>query len=354
MFFSNWQKCARGEKRFSRSTAFFLKKAESLYGKISQRVLEKREREKESYPIPFCSIGNLTVGGTGKTAAVIAICAHLSEKRRVVVLHNAYGARKKGKSFLVASGGHLFLTPEEAGDEAILLAKLLPKTTVLAHPNRKLLATYACKYIEPDVLVLDDGFQQRSLFPKIDILVVDALSPFGNGHLFPYGTLREPLSALSRADALLISRSDAVPPDDLLQLKKDLQSWTAAPQFLARFLPQSVAPLKAPHEQFPLSTLPKKIGLFAAIGSPEAFLKTVRSLDISPRCALFFPDHILYTPKRQEQLQCALKKHQLDAYLTTEKDAVKLTEPIPFPVWILKGRMDIEAQLFQWLEERLP
>lgn len=354
MWWKSWYRRAIGKEPYPEYLEVLMKKLEELYGFLSQRTLAQRERKRESYPVPILSIGNITLGGTGKTAVVLALAKRLSQTKKVVVLHNRYGARAANGRFLVASSGFVFLPVEVAGDEAVLLAQELKQATVLSHKDRRLIARYAVRYLKPDLILLDDGFQQRGFCPKMDVVIIDARNPFGNGHLFPYGILREPPTILSRAHAVLITRSDLVAAETLQKLKRQIAAFTQAPQFRAFYRVQGVAPIQEPEKIQPLSALQGKIALLAAIGNPEGFLQTVQAAGVFPSRAFFYPDHHLYTAQDLKRLCRKMERGAFSHVVTTAKDAVKLVKhTIAFPMWILKVVMELEPCFYQYLEKAL-
>jgi len=173
-------------------------------------------------PYPVISIGNLTIGGTGKTPVVRLIAEFLSHwGRHPVVLTRGY-KRKGSKGLIVVKGAEKYpQSPEITGDEPYMLASWLPDVPILVSKDRYEAGIYAIKILGADCFILDDGFQHLRLFRDTNILVVNARDPFGNGYLLPYGYLREPLSALNRAALILLNKSrpgqDLKPVIDTIQ-----------------------------------------------------------------------------------------------------------------------------------------
>ena len=155
------------------------------------------------------SVGNLAVGGTGKTPTVEMVARWLTEDgRRVAILSRGYGRRPGGPVELVSDGGEPRLSAERAGDEPLLLARRLPGVAVVVGADRLAAGRWAVSELQPNVVLLDDGFQQRRLLKDLEIVCLDARAPWGPGGLFPRGTLREPPSALARADLVVLTRAD--------------------------------------------------------------------------------------------------------------------------------------------------
>ncbi|MBW2599013.1 MAG: tetraacyldisaccharide 4'-kinase [Deltaproteobacteria bacterium] len=150
------------------------------------------------------SVGNITVGGTGKTPMVIMLANLLNEKGyRPAILSRGYAGKGKSRVNIVSDGKNLLMSPKNAGDEPALIAKSVRNVPVITGKNRYLTGKYAIEHFRADVLILDDAFQHRSVFRDIDIVLLDNQKPFGNGFTIPRGELREPASALERADIIV-------------------------------------------------------------------------------------------------------------------------------------------------------
>ncbi|HNQ21577.1 MAG TPA: tetraacyldisaccharide 4'-kinase [Phycisphaerae bacterium] len=257
-------------------------------------------------PIPVLSVGNLTAGGTGKTPLVIDLVQRLERLGcNPVVVSRGYGA-----------------AGDEPNDEQRLIQRHCPTVTCLADPDRVRAALDAHENYGADTIVLDDGFQHRRLARDLDIVLIDATCPFGFGYLLPRGLLREPPSALRRADVIVISRADQVARHELEQL--DARVRVLAPQATHLQCRHRVTGV----EQLDGTPLPDLAGqravVFAGIGNPDPFLTTVRTLGITVVGRQWWPDHHQY---RTHDLLDLLKPGRFppfDLLLTTEKDAVKL------------------------------
>ncbi|MBM3224440.1 MAG: tetraacyldisaccharide 4'-kinase [Candidatus Tectomicrobia bacterium] len=182
-------------------------------------------RQQRHLPCPVVSIGNLTLGGTGKTPLTMWIARWYQQQgRRVAVLSRGYGARPAAHVRVVSAGDGPVLNWQAAGDEPYLLACALPGVPILIGQDRYQTGQYACTHFGAEVLILDDGFQHHALHRDLDIVLIDASNPFGSGHLFPRGILREPLSALRRADALVLTRVEMA-EETVPALCQRLQRW---------------------------------------------------------------------------------------------------------------------------------
>ena len=183
-------------------------------------------------PCPVVSVGNLTVGGAGKTPAVELVARWLAEDgRRVAVVSRGYGRRPGAPVELVSDGGAPRLPAEREGDDPILLARRLRGVAVVVGADRLAAGRWAVMNLRPDVVLLDDGFQQRRLLKDVEIVCLDALAPWGPGGLLPRGTLREPPSALARAHLLIATRADA--RRNLAGLLDELREYAGAAPCLA-------------------------------------------------------------------------------------------------------------------------
>ncbi len=167
-------------------------------------------RKRHRLKVPVISIGNLTFGGTGKTPAAQTICRMLvDQEKRVVVLSRGHGGTARG-SVIVSDGSAILCDSALSGDEPMLLAKSLPGVPVVIGRDRRESGKLACEKFNPDVIVLDDGLQYWQLYRNLDIVVLDAMRPFGSGFVMPMGDLREPVGGLRRAGVVLLSNSSAL------------------------------------------------------------------------------------------------------------------------------------------------
>ena len=261
---------------------------------------------------PVISIGNLTAGGTGKTPVVRWLCESLSGAgRHPAVLMRGYGA-KTG----------------QRGDEQIMLETYL-SVIVQANANRFDGGVAVLReHPEVDVFVLDDGFQHQRLARDFDLVLIDATCPFGYGHVHPRGLLREPLSGLNRADAILITRYDAVTAKELAAIQGTLRRWNkAAPIYHARHSHTGLRATDAGGvtRALPLSELTgKRSFAFCGIGRPQSFLHQLRQLPGTVVGDQSFPDHHAYNADDLTSISDQADAVKADILLTTEKDWGKL------------------------------
>jgi tetraacyldisaccharide 4'-kinase len=257
---------------------------------------------------PVVSVGNLTVGGTGKTPLVAYLARLVGEMGgRPVILSRGYGA---------ASG--------RTNEEAIELARLCPGVPHLQNPDRLAalegwLAGNLC-----DMAILDDGFQHRRLARNLDIVLIDALRPFGFGHVLPRGLLREPLPALRRADMVVITRAELVTPEGVKLLTQTILPHVqpGTPFVVAKH--ESGGLIMADGSRRGVASLKgQDIAAACGIGNPEAFRRTLERAGAHVRLFDAFPDHHAYTTGDLSRLLLTAEAAGLKTLVTTGKDYVK-------------------------------
>lgn len=301
-------------------------------------------------------VGNLTVGGTGKTPVVEKFARTLSERgRKVAILSRGYKSKKEplpkklwrklthGEEIppkIVSDGKQVLLDSEVAGDEPYMLARNLPGVVVLCDKNRVKAGSYAIRKFGCDTLILDDGLQYLPLKGKLNLLLVDKTNPFGNQHLLPRGILREPVKHLNRASYIFLTKSDGVRDEALLELIRENNP--RAEIIECAHKPQYLKAVDS-DEQLPLGALQgAHIAAFSGIASPESFEKMLRDFGAEIRYNQRFLDHHRFTRSEIERLYRKVARLGLDMIVTTEKDAVRLFEDIPPPIPIYYLRLEID------------
>src|SRR3954471_17611649 len=302
-------------------------------------------------------VGNLTVGGTGKTPVVEKFAKALRDRgRKVAILSRGY--KSKAPPFwkkwwwslthadeppprVVSDGERVLLDSEQAGDEPYMLARNLPGVIVLVDKNRVKAGEFAIKKFGCDTLILDDGFQYLPLKGRLNLLLVDKTNPFGNGHLLPRGILREPIKHLKRASYVFLTKSDGVRDVELEELIQkhnpgvDVIECAHRPQYLQRF---------GTDERQPLDWLRgRKVGAFSGIAVPESFEKFVRDLGGRIQFTRRFLDHYRFTSEDFVSIFTEGIEQKVEFIVTTEKDAVRLPEGLPcaVPIYYLRLEIDI-------------
>lgn len=283
-------------------------------------------------PFPVISVGNLTVGGSGKTPFVELLA-------KMALSHHQ-------KPVLLSRGYHP-LPGQDFNDEALLLKENLPEVPQLLGGDRVALTKRAWEDHHPDCALLDDGFQHIRLHRDLNILLVDALCPFGYGKLLPAGLLREPLSQIKRAHLIGLTRSDQQSEEDLIKIEETLQKYTAVPIFRVGLKMKALVE-KATGEVWTLEETRQKKGYgFCGVGSPLSFQKTLEGLEMPLVGFEAFPDHHHYSSQEMEDLCQKAQKEGAQYLITTQKDGVKVASlPDGFPLVVLK----VECSLIRGAE----
>lgn len=273
-------------------------------------------------PGKVISIGNLSVGGTGKTPMVIGLARMLRDRGyRPAVLSRGYGGTSKHPVNIVSMGTQLLMNHREAGDEPVLIAKSVTDVPVLTGPRRDLTGERALQDLKADVLILDDGFQHRQIYRDIDIVLLDGTNPYGNGHLLPGGPLREPLCALKRADILIATGAvEKVAACRPIRLPDGIH----APLFRCCYQPGNLLEGAAEKALPPDFIKGKRVLAFAGIGNPSAFEKTLTALGATVAMLIPFPDHHRYLEADFDRITAKARQCGANMIITTEKDKIKL------------------------------
>ena len=261
----------------------------------------------QSALVPVVSVGNLTLGGTGKTPMVEWV---------------ARWYRRHGVRVAILSRG--YVQAEGLNDEGRVLEENLPDVPHLQDPDRVALAEIATRELEAELIVLDDGFQHRRLARDVDMVLIDALEPFGLGHMFPRGLLREPVGSLARADVVVLSRSDLVSAADRLAIQAEIERLAGIVRWVeARHAPRDLIDGEGNSSVLELAR-GKSVAAFCGIGNPEGFRRTLLPLCHDLLDLRVFPDHHLYTAADVGSLEQWARDLGANLVLTTQKDLVKL------------------------------
>ena len=321
-----------------------------LYGLVAsaRRALYQRGWLKvKQLPALVVSVGNLSVGGTGKTPVTAALALKLqAQGLRVVILSRGYGGRDRNVT-CISDGRRLYHRPPRTGDEPYWLARNLPGVPVYTCPCRYKAGLAAWEAHHPDIFLLDDGFQHYQLHRDLDIVLLDADAPYGNSRLLPAGTLREPPHTLSLAQVLVLTRFDPYRHHDRLQ---DLARTFPHKLLLTAAIDPAGARLEpdgrecAPHDLAGLSLF-----AFAALARPLVFLRTLTDLGVCLTGFQPFPDHHPYSAADLDTLIARARDSGAKALITTAKDWARLGEGWSgkLPLWILevKARLTPESPL---------
>ncbi|MDP6445833.1 MAG: tetraacyldisaccharide 4'-kinase [Pirellulaceae bacterium] len=299
---------------------------------------ERKPQLSERVDAWVVSVGNLTTGGTGKTPLVEWIARfYRQQSLRVAIISRGYGAEQGSRN-----------------DEAIELEQKLPDVPHLQNKRRVVAARTAIAELESQVLVLDDAFQHRWLARDIDIVLLDALAPFGFDHLLPRGLLREPIGGLRRADIIALTRADLVDDERRAEIRSRAQQYAPDAVWVeAAHRPSHL--LRSDGETRPLNDADNwRVGAFCGIGNPAGFRRTLAAVAKDVEFEVEFADHHPFARSDIEQLAHQAAEHQVDALICTHKDLVKVNAQRigSTPVFALAVEMDVlvgEAELAEML-----
>ena len=328
---ANYLRIVRGETRGPGAAAvrLALSAASTPYRAavaVRNLAFDRGWKATHSAAVPVVSIGNLTLGGTGKTPMVEWVARWLRARSlRVAILSRGYGHQ----------GG--------LNDEGRVLEENLPDVPHLQGADRVALARTAIEELESQVLVLDDGFQHRRLRRDLDIVLLDALEPFGLGRIFPRGLLREPIGSLKRANVVVLSRADLVGPSRRAEIQAEAERRAGPLRWVeARHAPTLVVAADGTVE--PLDRLTGlRVAAFCGIGNPEGVRRTLEALGASVAGFRAFRDHHAYSGTDVAELGRWAGSLGADLLLTTQKDSVKLRVPSlgPMPLRALRIGLEI-------------
>jgi tetraacyldisaccharide 4'-kinase len=287
-------------------------------------------------PCKVISIGNITLGGAGKTPMTLYVVDLLKNMGfNIVVVCRGYKGEYEHSAEMVTDGTTIFMGPEKAGDEPYLMATKLSEIPVLVGKKRYATGMKAWESFHPDVIILDDAFQHIRLFRDLDLLLLDAAKPSGNGHIFPRGTLRESLDKVERADAIVITRAE---PNRLEHpFFKENKIISEKPVFRCRHVPDAVSVLNSGGiwEKCSMDSIRyEKCLAFAGIANNEDFLGTLKNLGCRIADFINFPDHHKFSVHDIETILITAQKSKAKFLVTTEKDRVKLPKKIFLPMKI--------------------
>lgn len=288
--------------------------------------------------VPVVSVGNITLGGTGKTPFIAWLANWFTQRGvRVAIVSRGYGAK-----------------PGQPNDEARELAEKLPQVPHLQNSRRAVAAEQAIEQHGAQLILLDDGMQHRYLHRDLEIVLLDALEPFGHNHVFPRGTLREPLAGLARADVIALSRRDTIDEPTARAIERRARQYNSqavwielrqAPRGLRGRAGQTT-PLTHLHDQ--------RVLAFCGIGNPTGFRRTLADCGVSITDCVEFADHHTFTTADWQSLQLQAQQSGATALVCTHKDLVKLppAKVADIPVWALEigteittGQPQLEALL---------
>ena len=295
-------------------------------------------------PCRVISVGNVTVGGTGKTPMVILLTEWLqAQGQRVAILSRGYKRESTASRLLVSDGRSLLAGPAEAGDEPYLIACRCPKAIVAVGADRASLGRWVLEQEPVDCVILDDGFQHRALYRDCDVVLVDAMDATGLDALLPAGRLREPLHGVRRAATVVITRADS--ERDVLAVRSRLQRIlpSEAPVVEVRFKADEMVSVTAGDRHQVDWAVGKKAWLVSGIGNSEAFRRLAMDLGIQVLGETVYIDHHAYGMEDLARIRGQVTRVGAEIVLTTEKDAGKLAPLLTADGtwWALRLRADV-------------
>jgi tetraacyldisaccharide 4'-kinase len=356
---------------------FFLSMVSIVYGwavKLRRTFYKKAIFKSKRLPCSIISIGNITVGGTGKTPMTIYVAKVVKQLGyNVAVISRGYKGKAEKIGGIVSDGKVLLMTPESAGDEPYMMAKRLKDVPVIVGKNRLKAGRLAISKFDPDVIVLDDGFQHLKLQRDLDLVLLDYRKPFGSGHLLPRGVMREPASALLNANAIILTRSDAVNENEMSSSLKKLRFYERNKPIYHTFHHPFVYSIingekkifekniKEILRQNSECIKGRTVFAFSGLADNHDFQQTVKSLSCNLSGYMEFPDHHPYSEKDLKDISAAAKRSMSECLITTEKDYVRMAHKINWPgdLFVIGIEIDFgedkkrfNSFIEDWLEKR--
>ncbi len=287
---------------------------------LDRRIFASRRRARAR----VVSVGNLTVGGAGKTPVAIHLARLLKARgEQVAVLSRGFGRRGGGAALVVSDPDGVRATVERSGDEPWLIARACPGVAVLVGKDRAQLADEAVASFGASALILDDGLQHHRLARDLDVVVLDASNPFGNGHLIPRGPLRERKSALARAGLVWLAKVDQASPGEVEALAAEVSALTAAPQVRSVYRVADVLD-GAGSSRGPDWLAGRRVMLVAGLARPQSFRRTLAAAGAQVVAEALFADHHWFTEVELCTAARQAREAGAQALALTEKDAVRL------------------------------
>ena len=359
----------RKDRLFSFGSFLFM--ASLVYGgivKLREFCYKAGIIKSKRLPCTIISIGNITVGGTGKTPMTIKVAQIIRNLGyKVAIISRGYkgGAEKTGG--IVSNGHTILMEPDKAGDEPFMMASKLKDIPVVVGQNRFEAGCLTIQEFNPDVIVLDDAFQHLNQKRDIDIVLLDCGHPFGNNYLLPRGILREPISALKRGDTFVLTRSDSA-PDYIRQVTVDKIKNLAPgkPVFRSFYVPDLYKPINNKNsmsgielQNFDSGLLHgRRVVAFSGLAGNNDFRRTVENLKCDLIDFFEFPDHHKYTKTDLQTIMQSSINAQAEFILTTEKDYVRISGETSWPVELVVVGIELslgddESAFIDFIKNRL-
>ncbi len=293
---------------------------------------------------PVISVGNITLGGTGKTPFVMFLAQIFKEAGyQPVVLSRGYKGKAESSILLVSDGQTVFCQPEDCGDEPLLMARKLKGVPIVVGKDRYRAGRSIENQYAKIIYILDDGYQHLQLQRNLNILILDGTDPFGGQKMVPDGRLREPLKAIERADLIVVTRSHF--PIDLDELEMNIrQKNKIVPVSYCYHDVVSIWDLRSGESFLPRDFIGRRVVAMAAIGNPGGFLRDLTHYQMRVVDRRLFPDHHDFHQSELDTALERLSKLRADAIITTEKDAVRLEKLTFHPGQIFALEIEVKAE----------
>ncbi|MBF0279625.1 MAG: tetraacyldisaccharide 4'-kinase [SAR324 cluster bacterium] len=302
---------------------------------------QKGVLRKKSLKTPIISVGNLTVGGSGKTPMVDFLAKELLlQNKSCAILSRGYGNQTQSSVQRMLMSESIPIGPSRLGDEPYFLASRNPTVPVYVGKNRTLSGVFAQLWDSPQIFILDDGYQHIQLNRALNLLLIDADRGFGSGYLLPLGELREPEHHWQRADAVILTKCNLGFSDRLMHRLQSQLNITC-PIFKFGYVPHRLRRLDH-QKQLPLKILnQKKVLLNCGIANPDSFAAVLKQSKAEVLEILHLDDHLIYSKEKVAALLQQTRKWRPDYWVTTEKDAVKLRNfsELEKKMWVLEMRV---------------
>jgi len=344
-------------QKFS-SLYFFGRPLSPIYSgimKIRESLYRKGLKRRYKLDVPVISVGNLTMGGTGKTPVVALLAGLLLEKGfKPAIISRGYGGAAGNKVNVVSDGKRIFMDAKAAGDEPCFLANSLPQVPVLTGIVRVLPCRHAIEKFGCNILILDDGFQHLSVKRDLDLVLFSAATLAGNSRVFPGGDLREPVSALKRCDAFILTGITDELKERSMKFGELLQDrYPDKPVFYTSYQSVGARSLKDNVLQ-EINSLPTPLFGFCGIAQPELFQKTLDLQNISLSGFMPLNDHQAFKPALVKKITDKAQATKAQGLITTEKDLTKLQkDTFNLPCFALKMEVRADQKFIKFFEQKI-
>ncbi len=326
-------------RNFQDSSLYFVSRLYGAAVKARSRGFDKGAFSAGRLPCRVVSVGNLAVGGSGKTPMAVYLAKLLKRSGfRPVVISRGYKGAMEGRGGIVSSGTRILAGPELAGDEPYMMASVLCGIPVVVGADRFKAGKTAVDFFSPDAIILDDAFQHRRLYRDLDLVLVDAEKGFGNGHLLPRGILREPIEALERADAVILSGSERGRQQNEAEIAgvipRDMPVFRSVRRACLCCVEKNGVKknVDGPDCRYGASLdllRGRRAFAFSGIAGNKDFKRMTRELGCSMAGFVEFPDHYFYTAADLQQVADLAGRSGADCLVTTRKDYVRVSGRVP-------------------------